>query len=124
MGSDDIVVDYHKQSLYDVVPNRSVDLVFDNLGRPGDVEKAMSKLKSPGGTFISIVTSTVNGSSHPPPGNARKMNIIFAVRDHHILVMFSNLSGVFSHCIYDMSGTCSTCSLVDVAVAVCANQRS
>ena len=63
------MVDYHKESLYDVVPDRSVDMVYDNLGRTEDVEKAMAKLKSPGGVFISIVPSTFNGSSHPPPGD-------------------------------------------------------
>jgi len=68
LGPGDVVVDYHKESLYDAVPDRSVDLVYDNLGRAEDVEKAMAKLKSPGGVFLSIAASTAHGSSHPPPG--------------------------------------------------------
>lgn len=68
LDAGDVVVDYHKESLYDAVPDRSVDLVYDNLGLTKDVAKAMAKLKSPGGVFISIVDSTWNGTKHPPPG--------------------------------------------------------
>jgi NADPH:quinone reductase-like Zn-dependent oxidoreductase len=64
----DVVVDYHKGSVYDAVANRSVDLIFDNVGQPAELDKAMTKLKSPGGFFISITSATWNGSSNPPPG--------------------------------------------------------
>lgn len=61
----DIVVDYYKGSVYDAVEDGSVDLVYDNLGRQSGVDKAMAKLKSPGGVFVAIAGPV---SPNPPPG--------------------------------------------------------
>lgn len=49
----DIVVDYTKQSIWDVVPNDSVDVVFENLGASGTADKGLAKVK-PGGVYVYI----------------------------------------------------------------------
>lgn len=59
------VVDYHKTSIWEVVPDDSVDLVFDNHGASGTADLAMSSLKSDG-YFVSLVGSA--SAKHPKPG--------------------------------------------------------
>merc|ERR1711904_721070 len=64
----DVVIDYHKQDLFDALPDNSVDIVYDNFGVPGTADKAMPKMRS-NGTFLVLMGG--NGgkvSSHPKPG--------------------------------------------------------
>eukprot|EP01062_Namystynia_karyoxenos_P082293 TRINITY_DN9243_c0_g1_i1.p1 TRINITY_DN9243_c0_g1~~TRINITY_DN9243_c0_g1_i1.p1 ORF type:complete len:381 (+),score=133.43 TRINITY_DN9243_c0_g1_i1:86-1144(+) len=52
LGADE-VVDFKKQNVWDVVANNSIDVVYDNIGLPGNADRAMPKLRS-GGFFIYI----------------------------------------------------------------------
>merc|ERR1712190_266608 len=47
----DIVVDYHKQSLWEFLPNNSVDFVYDNYGEDGTADKASAPIR-PGGKYL------------------------------------------------------------------------
>ena len=64
----DLVVDYRAQELFDALPDDSVDVVFDNYGRPGTADKAMRTIR-PGGLFL-VLTGSLHGdvSKHPKPG--------------------------------------------------------
>jgi len=68
----DVVVDYHKESVWDVVPADSVDVVYDNLGHPGDPDLAMGKLK-PGGRLVVLAGAP---ASHLRPGRTQKFLIM------------------------------------------------
>ena len=41
----DLVVDFTKQSVWDVLPDDSVDVVYDNIGLPGNADSAMKALR-------------------------------------------------------------------------------
>lgn len=64
----DVVVDYHTQELFSVLPDDSVDLIFDNYGTPGTADKAMHAIRS-GGTFL-VLEGGEGGkiSTHPKQG--------------------------------------------------------
>lgn len=64
----DVVVDYHKSSVFDAVPDGSVDIVYDNIGI-GDLTVGLKKLKSPGGVFVSIVDASIG----PHPAGVKVM---------------------------------------------------
>jgi NADPH:quinone reductase-like Zn-dependent oxidoreductase len=49
----DVVIDYHKHSLWEALPPDSVDVVFDNLGAPGTSERAMKSIRK-GGVYILV----------------------------------------------------------------------
>lgn len=64
----DWVVDYTKQDLFDVLPEDSVDIVYDNYGAPGTADKAMPAIRA-GGVYL--VMDTGGGgqiSKHPKAG--------------------------------------------------------
>lgn len=50
-----LVVDYHAASLWDSLPARSVDAVFDNFGEPGTWKHALRALKDDG-TYVEMMT--------------------------------------------------------------------
>ena len=50
-----LVVDYHAGSLWDALPERSVDAVFDNLGEPGAWRRALRALKDDS-TYVEMMT--------------------------------------------------------------------
>jgi len=64
----DVVIDYHKEDLFDVLGFDSVDVVFDNFGLPGTADKAMTAIRS-GGVFM-ILSGGNDGkaSDHPKSG--------------------------------------------------------
>jgi NADPH:quinone reductase-like Zn-dependent oxidoreductase len=64
----DIVVDYHKQDLFEALGTNSVDVVFDNIGGAGTADKAMPSIRQ-GGTFA-LLTGGGKGtlSKHPKEG--------------------------------------------------------
>lgn len=64
----DIVVDYHKEDLFQALSNNTVDVVFDNIGSAGNADKAMPYIR-PGGTFA-LLTGGGKGtlSRHPKHG--------------------------------------------------------
>merc|ERR1711879_649423 len=64
LGADE-VVDYHKQSVFDVVANGSVDVVLNNHDSNGNAARAMQKLRAPGGCFVTIAGDIAKS---PPPG--------------------------------------------------------
>lgn len=49
----DVVVDYTKQSIWDVVPDNSVDVLYENLGAPNTADKGLAKVRT-GGEFVYI----------------------------------------------------------------------
>lgn len=68
----DLVVDYHKTTLWEALPENSVDVVYDNYGAPGTADLAMKVLK-PGGVFIFLPGKSGEISKHPKPG-VRQIN--------------------------------------------------
>ena len=50
-----LVIDYHENSLWDSLPARSVDAVFDNFGEPGAWRHALRALKDDG-TYLEMMT--------------------------------------------------------------------
>jgi len=60
----DKVIDYTTTNLWDVIPDDSLDVVMDNIGKPGYSDEAMKKLKV-GGYLILIQGSL---SKNPKPG--------------------------------------------------------
>ena len=64
----DVVIDFTKDDLFDVLPADSVDIVYDNYGAKGTADKAMNALRS-GGVYL--VMDTGEGgqiSDHPKAG--------------------------------------------------------
>lgn len=64
----DVVVDYKKGSVFDAVPDRSVDVVLDNHLVAGNADRAMQKLKAPGGVFVCLNDLIGCKSKNPPAG--------------------------------------------------------
>lgn len=64
----DVVIDYHKEELFQALSNNSVDVVFDNIGNAGNADNAMRTIR-PGGTFV-LLTGGGKGtlSKHPKQG--------------------------------------------------------
>jgi len=64
----DTVIDYHKQDIFDALPDDSVDVVYDNYARPGTADKAMHTIRH-GGVFM-ILQDVNSGapSDHPKDG--------------------------------------------------------
>jgi NADPH:quinone reductase-like Zn-dependent oxidoreductase len=52
----DRVIDYHKENFYDVIPARSVDVVYDCVGLSGTGDNASALIKQHG-SFISLLQS-------------------------------------------------------------------
>jgi len=61
----DVVVDYKKQELSDVLPDDSVDIVFDNFGAKGTADKIMHAIRS-GGTFLVLMGGNGGAISKKP----------------------------------------------------------
>lgn len=62
----DVVVDYLKGSVYDAVADCSVDVVISNHKSNSTAVRAMLKLKSPGGVYVTLDGDTAAASL--PPG--------------------------------------------------------
>jgi len=62
-----LVVDYHQSSIWDVLENDSVDVVYDNFGSPGTADAAMPSLKG-NGEFIYLPGKGGAISEHPKEG--------------------------------------------------------
>jgi len=61
----DVVIDYHKQEIFDVLTNNTVDVVFDNIGASGTADGAMHAIR-PGGTFV-LLTGGGKGTLSKQP---------------------------------------------------------
>uniref|UniRef100_A0A7S1AM26 Enoyl reductase (ER) domain-containing protein n=1 Tax=Noctiluca scintillans TaxID=2966 RepID=A0A7S1AM26_NOCSC len=66
LGATD-VVDYHTSTIWDLLPENSVDVVYDNYGAPGTADAAMPSLRS-GGAYIFLPGHDGNLSSNPKEG--------------------------------------------------------
>merc|ERR1712135_229549 len=66
LGATD-VVDYHTSTIWDLLPENSVDVVYDNYGAPGTADAAMPSLRS-GGVFIFLPGKGGSLSSSPKDG--------------------------------------------------------
>lgn len=55
LGADE-VIDYKKQSIWDVVPDNSVDILYENLGAAGTADLGIAKVKE-GGIYVYIAGS-------------------------------------------------------------------
>lgn len=72
MGAD-VVIDYHKTSIWATLSNDTVDVVYDNFGAPGTADDAMPSLKE-GGVFIFLpgkngALSNPNPNTNPNPNS-------------------------------------------------------
>jgi len=67
LGATD-VVDYHSASVWDVLEDESVDVVYDNYGAPGTADLSMASLKSSGGVFIFLPGKNGDVSKSPKAG--------------------------------------------------------
>lgn len=64
----DVVIDYHKQELFDALNDDSVDVVYDNFGLPGTADKAMHAIRK-GGVFMILPGGNKGQPSvHPKEG--------------------------------------------------------
>ena len=61
------VVNYKSESLWDAVPDNSVDVVYDNYGAPGTADIAMPKIRT-GGVFLFLPGKGGSLSKHPKKG--------------------------------------------------------
>lgn len=61
----DVIVDYHKQELSEVLPDDSVDIVFDNLGAVGTADKMMHAVRK-GGSIV-VLTGGKGGTISKTP---------------------------------------------------------
>lgn len=59
MGAD-VVVDYTKDSVYDAAPNGSIDVVISNHKSNTTAERAMAKLRNPGGIYVTLDGDTAS----------------------------------------------------------------
>lgn len=66
LGATD-VVNYHTSTIWAMLPENSVDVVYDNYGAPGTADAAMSSLRS-GGVFIFLPGKGGSLSSSPKDG--------------------------------------------------------
>merc|ERR1712039_683709 len=71
LGATD-VFDYHTTSLWEQLPESSVDVVYDNYGAAGTADAAMPSLRS-GGVFIFLPGKGGSVSKHPKHG-VRQIN--------------------------------------------------
>lgn len=67
-----LVVDYHKTTIWEALPEDSVDVVYDNYGAAGTADLAMKVIR-PGGVFIFLPGKGGGVSKHPKPG-VRQIN--------------------------------------------------
>lgn len=65
LGPADLVVDYHTTDVFDAVPDRSVHVVLSNHKSNSSAARAMSKLTSPGGVYVTLDGDT---TTHVPHG--------------------------------------------------------
>jgi len=66
LGATD-VVDYHQGTIWDSLPENSVDIVYDNFGAPGTADAAMKVLR-PGGVFVYLPGKDGGKAKHPKDG--------------------------------------------------------
>lgn len=66
LGATD-VIDYHKGSIWDALPENSVDVVYDNFGAPGTADAAMKSIR-PGGVFVFLPGKNGGAAKHPKQG--------------------------------------------------------
>jgi NADPH:quinone reductase-like Zn-dependent oxidoreductase len=64
----EIVIDYHKQDLFDALEDDSVDVVYDNFGLKGTADKAMHAIRSGGVLMILMGGNGGQPSSSPKEG--------------------------------------------------------
>jgi len=87
-----MVVDYHKSSIWDVVAQDSVDIVYDNYGAPGTADAAMPALRS-GGVYVFLPGKNGDISKHPKAG-VSQFNFGIVDPSHHedldVLAKFAN----------------------------------
>jgi NADPH:quinone reductase-like Zn-dependent oxidoreductase len=76
----DVVVDYTKQSVWSVLPDDSVDVVYDNIGLPGNADAAMRALR-PGGWLVMIQGDL---SPNPKPG-VSQARLLCKANDYRLL---------------------------------------
>jgi len=68
----DIVIDFHKQDLFDALEEDSVDVVFDNFGRQGTADKAMHAIRS-GGVFMILMGGNGGQPSRSPKAGVHQV---------------------------------------------------
>jgi len=61
------VVDYHKSTIWDIMEDDSVDIVYDNFGAPGTADDAMRSMRS-NGEFIFLPGKQATVSENPKKG--------------------------------------------------------
>jgi len=77
----DIVVDYHKQDLFDdYLADDSVDLVYDNFGVQGTADRAMHAIRS-GGKFLVLLGGNGGTISKNPKKGVDQIAFTFATQN-------------------------------------------
>eukprot|EP00750_Incisomonas_marina_P005971 INCI14261.1.p1 GENE.INCI14261.1~~INCI14261.1.p1 ORF type:complete len:329 (-),score=51.57 INCI14261.1:127-1113(-) len=85
----DIVVDFTKESVWSVLPDDSVDVVYDNIGLPGNADAAMKSLRT-GGHLVMIQGDL---SEHPKPG-VSQTRLLCKADDYHLLDTIADMVNV------------------------------
>jgi len=68
----DVVIDYHKEELFEALPDNSVDIVFDNIGLPGTADKAMHAIRA-GGTYAVLTGGGGGKISDNPKADVKQI---------------------------------------------------
>eukprot|EP00746_Dinoflagellata_sp_MGD_P027465 gnl/MRDRNA2_/MRDRNA2_164856_c0_seq1.p1 gnl/MRDRNA2_/MRDRNA2_164856_c0~~gnl/MRDRNA2_/MRDRNA2_164856_c0_seq1.p1 ORF type:complete len:372 (-),score=65.00 gnl/MRDRNA2_/MRDRNA2_164856_c0_seq1:145-1260(-) len=80
LGATD-VIDYHNNSIWDVLPADSVDVVYDNYGAPGTADLALPAIRT-GGVFIFLPGKGGSTSKHAKAG-VKEINYGLCDSSHH-----------------------------------------
>ena len=72
LGADDVIDFATQGSVFDTLPEGSVDVVFDNLGRPGTADAAMRALRA-GGEYLLISSSRGGQPTASPKDGVRQV---------------------------------------------------
>lgn len=73
LGATD-VVDYHTTSLWDVLPENSVDVVYDNMGQSGTADAAMRVLRA-GGAYLMLPGGHGGALSKNPKAGVQQVDL-------------------------------------------------
>jgi NADPH2:quinone reductase len=83
-------IDYHAASWWEVVPDASVDVVYDCVGEGGTGDRAVAKLRS-GGSYVTITGSLAPG---PLPPNTTQHMFINSDTNLDSAPLLSELAGL------------------------------
>merc|ERR1712100_101487 len=89
MGADQ-VIDYHKVDFHDVIPFRSVDVVYDCVGQAGTGDLAYDLLKD-GGAYVTLLDSLASPATAAGRPSVKQQTFLTDSSDYHQLDILKDL---------------------------------